>query len=143
MINSPFFWAILTALVWGVVPILEKLGLSSNINLLSGLFIRCLGVIIGALILIVFRFRLLKLDLSNVSLSTVILLFLGGFLASFVGQLFFYKALKFGQASKVVPLAATYPLISFLLALIFLGEKITVAKILGVCCVILGVVLLK
>ena len=142
MINSPFFWAILTALVLGMVPILEKSGIS-NISPASGLFIRCWGVIIGSLILILFRYRTLRLELSSVSFSTVFLLFLGGFLASIVGQLFFYRALKLGQASRVVPLAATYPLISFLLALLFLGEKITLHKILGVFFVILGVIFLK
>jgi len=142
MTQSPFFWAILTAIVWGIVPILEKAGLS-NINFLNGLFIRCLGVIFGAFLLILFRCRNLRAELSSVNFSTIILLLAAGFLASFVGQLFFYRALKFGQVSRVVPLAATYPLVSFLLALIFLGEKIILSKIFGVCLVILGVIFLK
>ena len=43
----------------------------------------------------------------------------------------------------LVPVAAMYPLVAFLLALIFLGEKITLTKTLGLCFVLLGVVLLR
>ncbi len=57
--------------------------------------------------------------------------------------MFFYRALKFGEASKVVPLAAIYPLVSFLLALLFLGERFTVTKLFGISFVLLGVAFLR
>ena len=73
----------------------------------------------------------------------VVLVLLGGFLASVVGQVFFYHALKTGESSKVVPLAATYPLVSFILGVILLGEKVTFAKTGGIIFILLGVFLLK
>ncbi|MFC1645884.1 EamA family transporter [Candidatus Omnitrophota bacterium] len=142
MSKEAFMWAILSALVWGIVPILEKIGLS-KINPDAGLFLRCFGVIIGAAILLIFKFNTLRIELSSVSTKTVFFLISGGFLASFVAQLFFYRALKLGEASRVVPVAAAYPLVAFLLALIFLGEKVTITKILGLCFVLLGVALLR
>ncbi|MCX5681531.1 MAG: hypothetical protein NT079_04550 [Candidatus Omnitrophica bacterium] len=42
---NSFLWAILTACIWGVVPILEKLGLT-NISSSIGLFYRSLGVVL-------------------------------------------------------------------------------------------------
>jgi transporter family protein len=142
MTKEAFFWAILSALVWGIVPILEKLGLY-RVQPDTGLFLRCFGVILGALILLIFKFSALKIELSSVSAKTVFFLVCAGFLASFVGQLFFYRALKLGEASRVVPIAAMYPLVAFFLAIIFLNEKITLVKISGLCFVLLGIILLR
>lgn len=142
MSKEAFVWALLTALVWGIVPILEKLGLQ-KVQPDTGLFLRSLGVIIGGAILLIFKFTSLKIELSAVSAKTVFFLILGGFLASFIAQLFFYRALKLGEVSRVVPIASVYPLIAFLLALIFLNEKITITKTLGLCFVLLGILLLR
>ncbi|MFH1621564.1 MAG: EamA family transporter [Candidatus Omnitrophota bacterium] len=142
MSREAFFWAILSAIVWGIVPILEKIGLN-KVHPDTGLFLRCFGVILGAIILITFKFSSLKLELAAVSTKTVLFLVSGGFLASFIAQMFFYRALKLGEASVVVPVAAIYPLIAFILALIFLGEKFTLTKLFGLIFVLLGVMLLK
>ena len=136
---KPYYWAILTAVVWGCVPALEKLGLS-KIPVLPGLFYRSLGVLLGAIIIFAFKFSQIKeIALSGGGWAYLII---GGFLASFVGQLLFYNALKHGEASRVVPVAAAYPLVSFIIAVVLLGEKLTIAKTGGLVCVILGVILL-
>ena len=138
---KPFYWALLAALTWGCVPVLEKIGLS-KIPVFPGLLIRCLGVILGAIILLVWKHDVIRESLVKVTPAWGYLI-AGGFLASVVGQIFFYNALKDGEASKVVPLAASYPLISFLIGVIFLAEKLTLAKVGGLLFIILGVVLLK
>ena len=138
---KPYYWALLAALAWGCAPILEKLGLVKT-PVFVGIFYRCLGVIIGAVILMIFKFDVFKESLAQVPHGWLYLV-LGGLLASVVGQIFFYHALKEGEASLVVPLAAAYPLISFILGIFFLGEKVTWAKVAGLFFVLLGVVLLK
>ncbi|MDP2654736.1 MAG: EamA family transporter [Candidatus Omnitrophota bacterium] len=138
---SWFLWSVLTALVWGCVPPLEKVGLS-KIDPLTGLFFRCVGVLIGIVMLYVWKSRDIRASLANPP-PGIAFLVLGGFLASVVGQVFFYHALKSGEASKVVPLAAAYPLISFILGVLFLGEEITLLKTGGLFCILAGVVLLK
>ena len=142
MTKSAFAWALLAAIVWGCVPIIEKAGLSKASPDL-GLLIRSLGVIVGASILLAVKFNALKSELHLLTPKTFTLFILGGFLASIVAQIFFYRALKYGSASKVVPVGAIYPLIAFVLALLFLGEKFTLAKFIGVCLILVGVVLLK
>jgi len=142
MSKEAVFWAILSAIVWGIVPILEKIGLA-KIHPDTGLFLRCFGVVLGAIILVVFKFSYLKLELASVSAKTIFFLVSSGFLASFIAQLFFYRALKLGEASVIVPVAAMYPLVAFILALIFLGEKFTLFKLLGLVFILLGIVLLR
>lgn len=138
---KPFFWAVLTALIWGCVPIFEKLGLE-KIPVWVGIFYRCLGVILGALVLFAFKYPEIKAAFSNAPIN-ILFVFIGGFLASFVGQVCFYFALKNGEASRVVPVAATYPLISFVLGIIFLSEKVTLTKVSGILFVLLGIFFLK
>lgn len=124
-----------------MAPILEKTGLK-NIEPLSGVMVRSAGVIIGAIILAMFNSNIIKSALKA-DPKAILFLFLGGILASILGQILFYNALKHGEVSKMVPIAATYPLVSFLLGLLFFGESLTLVKGLGIGFVILGVFLLK
>ena len=138
---SAFVWAVLTAVVWGCVPVIEKTGLL-KLDPVAGLFYRSLGVIIGIVILVSFKWAAIRSSFGGAAHGWLFLV-LGGFLASFVGQMFFYNALKRGEASTVVPIAAAYPLLSFVLGVIFLGESFTIAKAGGVACVLAGIFLLK
>jgi len=138
---KPYLWAILTALTWGCVPLIEKVGLV-KIDPIIGLFYRCMGVIIGITLLLMFRGQDIKASLSQLPVGAAFLV-LGGFLASVVGQMFFYHALKSGEASRVVPISGAYPLITFVLGMLFLHEKITLAKAGGIACILTGVFLLK
>ena len=138
---KPFYWALLTSAVWGCVPILEKLGLTKT-PALAGLFYRSLGVCFGVIVLLFFQFNNIRQAYIDSKVSLLYLL-VGGFLASILGQVFFYQALKTGQTSTVVPIAASYPVISFILGIIFFGEPLTLAKAGGLAFVIMGVFLLR
>jgi len=133
-------WAVLTACVWGMVPLIEKAGLT-KVTPLVGLFYRSLGVIFGLFLLGLFMVK--PQEIKSVDLRSGVLLALGGFLASFVGQICFYNSLKIGNVSRVVPISGTYPLIAFILGIIFLGESITLTKLAGVVFVIAGIWALK
>ncbi len=139
---NAFYFAMMTAIIWGIVPILEKMGVTRIVAPLAGILIRSCGVIIGVLVLAIFSKGALKVALKA-DPPTILLLAASGFMASILGQIFFYNALKVGEASKVVPIAGTYPLVSFLLGIMFLGESLTFAKAGGVVFVILGLFLLR
>ena len=137
---NAILWAILTACIWGVVPVLEKLGLSKT-EPFTALFFRCLGVIIGIFLLGIFIVK--PHQMKQVDPKAIGLLVLSGFLASFVAQIAFYHGLKIGEVSRVVPISGTYPLIAFILGIFVLGEAVTVHKIIGMLFVISGVWLLR
>ncbi len=138
---NPILWAILAACVWGFVPIFEKLGLHGVSSPYVGLFYRCLGATLGLAALSLFVIR--PSQLKNVDGKTIFLLVLSGFLASFVAQIFFYHGLKAGEASRIVPIAGSFPMITFVLAVLLLGESITVSKIVGVLLVSGGIWMLR
>lgn len=136
---SGFWWAVLTACVWGLVPLLEKVGLGATSPSI-GVLARSMGVLAGVV--------LLSLTMSpwralgSLTLRSFLLLALGGFLASFVGQMMFYRALKASQISYVTPIAGAYPLVAVLLGWWVLHEPITTARLCGAGMIILGVWLL-
>ena len=137
---SAFLWAVVTACIWGVVPLMEKIGLGQA-SPTVGVMVRSLGVMAG---LLVFGWIWSPwAALQSLSWSSILLLTSGGFLASFVGQLVFYQALRSGAISQVTPVAGAYPLVAALLGWIVLREPLTMTRGLGVVCVVIGVLLLR
>jgi transporter family protein len=59
-----------------------------------------------------------------------------------LGTLFYYSAASRGQISIVVSLTALYPLITILLAVVFLHETLTVKQVFGLCFAVGAIVLL-
>ncbi len=65
-----------------------------------------------------------------------------GILASLLGHFAYYYALKYGEASKVVPLISAYPLITMAFGVLFLNETLSWQKIGGAVLIIFGLLLL-
>ena len=137
---SAFMWAILTACMWGVVPFMEKLGLTRTQPFVA-LFYRSFGVVLGFLVLGFFVVK--PAQIRSVEPKAAVILVLAGFIASFLAQIAFYHGLKIGDVSKVVPVAGAYPLIAFILGVAILGETITFSKAAGMMLVLYGAWLLK
>ncbi|QHN08185.1 EamA family transporter [Methanothermobacter sp. THM-2] len=67
----------------------------------------------------------------------------GWYISSPSGQLFYYYALKSGEASIVVPVVAAFPVFTLIVAAFLLGERVTAAKAIGLLMVVGGVVLIR
>lgn len=137
---SAFWWALVTACIWGVVPLMEKVGLGAA-SPTAGVMARSVGVVIGLVVFGVWWHPWAAL--RSLTWPSFALLAGGGLLASFVGQLAFYRALQSGALSQVTPVAGTYPLVAALLGWWLLKEPLTVTRVLGIACIVLGVVMLR
>ncbi len=135
-----YIFALLAAFFFGLAPIFGKLGLE-GVNPALALCIR--SFIISGIMLVWLVFNKDVSPLASVSLSGWIFIALEGICAALIGQLLYYYALKSGDASVVVPLIATFPLVTFVLATLFLGDKLSITKISGILFTILGIVLLR
>jgi len=135
-----YIFLLLTILFWGTTPVVEKSALN-NTSPFIGLTIRSTVVVIILWIATLITGKLNILFKSDT--KTIILFSLSGILASLLGMLTYYSALKLDLSSRVVPLAATYPLISALWAYIFLGEQLTLPRIIGTILIITGILLVK
>ncbi|HEX3030639.1 MAG TPA: EamA family transporter [Bacillota bacterium] len=123
---------------WGVAPLFVKLGLQS-INPLVGLAIRTTFTII-----IIFSWMLMDgsfLKLKYVSSSALLLLAIEAVLATLVGDLAYFAAIKRGEVSLVTIIMACSPLITIACSILFLGEQVTVARMIGAGLIIVGIVM--
>ena len=137
---NAFLWALVTAGIWGIVPLLEKVGLGQAPPTV-GVIVRSFGVVAG--VLICSWLWSPWAAIRALGWRSTLLLASGGLLASFVGQLAFYHALRSGAVSQVTPVAGAYPLVAAMLGWWVLQEPVTASRALGVVCVVAGVMLLR
>jgi transporter family protein len=134
-----FFLSLFGMVCWGIAPIFAKMALK-NLNPVVGLIFRTLfaaGVIAcwslasGSLY-----------KIKGVSIYTWILIAIEAVLATLVGDLAYFAAIKKGDVSLVTIIMSSSPLVTLIFACIFLGEKITLTRIIGAILVIIGVILI-
>ena len=135
-----WFFLLLTIICWGSTPILEKIGLKSS-DIFTALFIRSTAVFL--VILAAFGLSGKFSDLSKLSWKTVAIFSASGIMACLLGMWTYFKVLKLNPSSKIVPLAATYPLITALLSVLILREGLSWPRIIGTILIISGIMLVK
>ncbi|RPJ11935.1 MAG: hypothetical protein EHM36_00460 [Deltaproteobacteria bacterium] len=134
------FLLVVTTLLWGATPIMEKIGLA-RVDPLIGVTVRSTIVTICLLLLILFIGKgreLIQTDGKNLLLFGA-----SGIMAGFLGMWTYYIALKMGSTSKIVPIAACYPLVTALLSVLILREGVTLARVVGTALIVSGIWLVK
>jgi len=133
-----FIFSIITFLLWGLWGFLGKLAgshMSDKSLLFSGIMA---FVFVLPLVWLIYPEGKV-FDIKNIYHYIGLLSGLAGGL----GVVFFYAALKRGDASKVVVLTALYPLVTVILSFFILHEKITVYKVIGITCALTATLFLS
>ncbi len=133
-------FAFATALLWGFAPVFDKMGLGKATPA-AALSVRTITVAVGLI-----AFLLMSggwKQVSSLDHKTIGYIAFGALAGGLLGQLTYYYALKLGDASRVVPLAATYPLVAALVSIIFLKEPVTPGKVIGAIFIVLGVLAIR
>lgn len=131
-------YAMIALFLWGIWGFLAKIAsqaMSSYTLLLLGL----IGAFIMFPVYLTLFFNHLRFSWHNPVYYCAPLAGAASALAAF----FFYLAVSKGEASRVVAITATYPVITLILAFIFLGEQITFQKTVGVIVTVIGILLLS
>jgi transporter family protein len=131
---------VITAILWGATPILEKIGLA-KVDPLIGVTIRSTIVTLGLLI-ITFVMGKGK-ALMEVDGKGFLLFGASGVMAGLLAMWAYYTALKVGATSKIVPIAACYPLVTALLSVLILREGVTLPRVMGTALIVSGIWLVK
>jgi len=131
---------LLTAILWGSSPILEKIGLGKT-DPLTAVTIRSLAISVILLIFITVTGKVR--EILSVDLKSLVIFSVSGFMAGLLGMWTYFGALKLGATSKVVPIAATYPLVTAILSVIILKEGVTPARLVGTLLIISGIWLVR
>ena len=127
-----FIFALLSAVFAALTSILAKVGIEGvNSNLATA--IRTVVVVVMAWGMVFLTNA--QNGIVQISKKSWIFLILSG-LATGASWLCYYRALQFGQASKVVPIDKLSVVITLILAFVFLHEDFTMKSLIG--CVLIG-----
>jgi len=131
---------VVTAVLWGTTPIIEKIGLA-RVDPLVGVTIRSAIVTVGLFIL---TFLLGKgKALMEVDARSFLIFGASGVMAGLLGMWSYYIVLKMEPTSKIVPIAACYPLVTALLSVLILKEGVTIQRVIGTALIVGGIWLVK
>ena len=137
---KPQFFALITAIAWGVGGYFEKKGLHlGNLSPTMGITLR---TVVALIILGVASYPQWKTVPQAGGKALLYMIVGGGIVAGAVGMLAFYTAIKGAPLSQVMPIAFTSPLFGALMGILFSGEPLTVRTILGMLLTVGGIVLL-
>lgn len=132
-----FLYALLTVLTWGLWGFFGKIA-SNYVKPRQALLFQTVGVLVFALLVLTLENFRIEWHAAGFTWAAV-----AGFFA-YVGFLTFFAALGQGATSTVVTLSALYPLVTILLSVTFLHEKLTPREGVGiVLALIAGVLLAK
>ncbi len=130
--------ALFGMICWGIAPVFGKLGLSQTTPM-AGLAMR---TFLSASILTVWAARHGTFQqMKEIPLKAIIFLGIEGILATLVGDWAYYGALKYGEVSVVTLVLSCSPVITMLVAGVFLNEQITWLRVIGVLLAMLGLTL--
>ncbi len=130
-----YLYAVLTVVLWGIWGVFSKLaGAYSRPK--QVLIFQSVGVLAFALVVLAIEKFRIEPSWPGFSWS-----FAAGFF-TFIGFLTFFAALEQGKASTVVTLSALYPVVTILLSILFLHEKLTIRKAAGIAFALVASVLL-
>jgi transporter family protein len=134
------FLLIVTTVLWGSTPILEKTGLA-RVDPLIGVTVRS-AIVTAGLFLLTFLLgkgkALIELDGKSIFLFGA-----SGMMAGLLGMWTYYGALKMEATSKIVPIAACYPLVTAFLSVLVLKEGVTIHRVIGTALIVSGIWLVK
>lgn len=131
---------VITTLLWGATPIIEKIGLA-KVDPLVGVTVRSTVVTIGLFILLLFMGK--GRELIEVSGRNILLFGASGVMAGLLGMWTYYMALRMEATSKIVPIAASYPLVTAFLSVLILREGVTLSRVAGTALIVSGIWLVK
>jgi transporter family protein len=131
-------FAFIGMICWGVTPVFVKLGLK-QLDPHIGLAIRTATttIILTGWMIADGSFS----RLGQVPVSALVFLIIEAFIATFVGDLAYFAAVKNGSVSLVAIILSCSPLVTMLISALFLHEALTATKVVGSLLIIGGIVL--
>ena len=133
-----WLYALLSALFASLTAIFAKIGIAGvNSNLATA--IRTIVILIIAWAIVFARDE--AKGLATLSRQNLIFLIISG-IATGLSWIFYFKALQMGKVSQVAPVDKLSVALTIVLAVIFLGEALTIKTAIGAALIIAGTVVL-
>ena len=131
--------AFMAALLWGTVPLLDKIIAATAISPVAANIVRSAGALLSLLLL---SLLMRELSFEGIRGVNILILLTAGAIAGGIAMVIYYGALKSIGAAKAVPITSVYPLVTVVLSVLILGEKVNLPKVMaGTLLIVLGLVL--
>lgn len=131
-------YAFASAFFAGITSILAKIGIK-NVDSHLATALRTIVILLFSWLMVFIAGSLP--DIYQLSFRTWIFLILSG-LATGFSWLCYFKALQLGNVNKVTPIDKSSTILTMVFAMIFLGEQITMMKIVSILCIAIGTYLM-
>jgi len=131
------FWIVVAIVAWGTASFFGKLGVE---NFSSPFLMWARSVVTVAFLLPLVWFQRSEMLIGQPTLRSWLIIILIAVFTAFA-VIAFYNGLRIGDASLVVPVTAAYPVLTAILAGLFLGEQITAVRAVGIVVTVIGVAL--
>jgi len=133
----PNYLFIVTAIIgWALWAFLSKIAMSTIHPLMVQFVTYVVGIVSAAIYFIfIYKFQL-KWNVVGIGWATIAAVF------GILGSSMYMFASSQKEVSSVLPLAAAYPVLVCILAILFLGETFTLNKLIGLALVTAGVYVL-
>jgi len=128
----------LTIFFWGLAPVFDKKALK-NVNPATGISVRMIWSALAMILFVLFTGK--TETIINFPFKNISFLFVSASV-SLLGYLFYFKALSKGNASKIVPAVAVFPLVTAIIAFCIMGEPFSIQKLSAVILIVSGIFLL-
>ncbi len=133
-------FAIAAAVLWGLVPVIDKVALASGISIYTANFIRSVGAVVTILII---SLLVRQLDFSILNAKIAAYLIISGAIAGAFAVVLYFSALKSIGASRTVPITAAYPMFTALFSFLLLSEEINLRVLAGIVMIVIGIILVS
>lgn len=137
MVFTGILFAILAMILWGFEELFLKKTIARVKTLTTFLINTIAGVILQFVIVVVFIGKITLIPLND------LILVIFAVITAFLGYLFFYKALSKQKLSLISSLDESWIIVSIIIAIVFLGEKLSFINIFSVLLVLLGAFLIS
>lgn len=131
-------YALLAGTLWGIGPLLLKRALKYTNVSTATLTEQYISVLLLG-VLAVYHGELVQLDVGSRAFWSF---FLAGAIGASFGKIFYYKGIDRVGASKSTSVKNSSPILTTILAVIFLDENMTLFTVLGVVLIVAGVIAL-
>ncbi len=132
------FYALVSGVLWGIGPLLLKLGMTLS-NVSTATLIEQHVSVITLAIVAAARGELFRLDISAEAFWAFTA---AGVVGASFGKIFYYKGIDKIGASKSTSVKNSSPILTVILAVVLLGEELTFPIAIGAVLIVIGVVAL-
>lgn len=132
--------ALLTALLWGLAPVVVRRVVIKDVNPLLFSAIRIPSALTILLIILILTGEFSQM--FNISLTDLLIILIASIAGLIFADTMYFTGIKRAGVSVSTPIAFTYPLPALIFAYIILGEEITYALYIGTFLIISGIFLI-